>query len=157
MTLGGYSHQKNNGISEKWQIPPLVISSGGSMPFDSNVKNRYSFDESRNLSCVRDYRAFPPGFTSCNTAIVIYPGDFSTPSHIRFLCSSTIRRLPPLEMTRWGKVSFFCKRFSCIFPYPKPVISSGGRMPYDTTVKNRYSSEESRNLSCVWECRAFPP
>ena len=54
-----------------------------------------------------------------------------------------------------GKVSFFCKRFSCIFPYPKPVISSGGSMPYDSTAKNRYSFDEPRNLSCAWECRAF--
>ena len=28
------------------------------MPYDSAFKNRYSFDESRNLSCARDYRAF---------------------------------------------------------------------------------------------------
>ena len=28
------------------------------MPDISAIKNRYSFDESRNLSCVRDYRAF---------------------------------------------------------------------------------------------------
>ena len=28
------------------------------MLYDSNVKNRYSFDEPRNFSCVQDYRAF---------------------------------------------------------------------------------------------------
>ena len=37
-----------------------VISSGGSMLDDSTSKNRYSFDESRNLSWAREYRAFQP-------------------------------------------------------------------------------------------------
>ena len=39
-------------------IPLPVISSGGSMLDDSTSKNRYSFDESRNLSWAREYRAF---------------------------------------------------------------------------------------------------
>jgi hypothetical protein len=37
-----------------------------------------------------------------------------------------------------------------------PVISSGGRMRYNSTVKNRYSFDEPRNLSCAWEYRSFP-
>ena len=41
-----------------WTYPKLVISSGVNMLRENTVKNRYSFEESRNLSCVRDYRAF---------------------------------------------------------------------------------------------------
>ena len=41
-------------------IPPPVISSGGTMLHEDALKNRYSYEESRNLSRVREYRAFPP-------------------------------------------------------------------------------------------------
>jgi hypothetical protein len=39
-------------------IPLPVISSGGTMLHEDTVKNRYSFEESRNLSRGREYRAF---------------------------------------------------------------------------------------------------
>ena len=43
-----------------------VISSGVSMLHEDTVKNRYSFDESRNLSCTREYRAFQLAQLRCS-------------------------------------------------------------------------------------------
>ena len=68
---------------------------GGKMLHDAIVKNRYSFEEPRNLSCGREYRSFLSTFRSCNTVTGIYQGDFSTLSHIRFLWLLSSRRLPP--------------------------------------------------------------
>ena len=39
-------------------LPTPVISSGGIMLRETISQNRYSYDESRNLSCFREYRAF---------------------------------------------------------------------------------------------------
>ena len=39
-------------------LPTPVISSGGIMLRETISQNRYSYDESRNLSCGREYRAF---------------------------------------------------------------------------------------------------
>ena len=94
------------------------------------------------------------GFRICNTVIVIYLRDFSTPSHIRFLYSSTIRRVPPLEMTLEGKCHYTENVFA-VYSATHPVISSGGRMLHDSTAQIRYSFDESRNLSCVPEYKAF--
>ena len=44
-----------NVIQDKNYYPAIVISTGGSMTDDSAIKNRYSCDESRNLSRVWEY------------------------------------------------------------------------------------------------------
>ena len=81
--------------------PIPVISTGEDMPGDSTAKNRYSFEEWRNLSCVREYQAFS-GNRGCKLTVNIFQGDFSTLSHKLFLRISSFHRLPPLEMTGGG-------------------------------------------------------
>ena len=46
-----------------------VISSDGSMLHKDAVKNRYSFEESRNLSCAREYQAFQNPSVACGASI----------------------------------------------------------------------------------------
>ena len=55
----GWSHFCKKVHHEEGLYPYFVISTGGSMLNDSAVKNRYSFEEWRNLFCVREYRPFP--------------------------------------------------------------------------------------------------
>ena len=67
------------------RLPLPVISSGGSMLDDSTSKNRYSFDESRNLSWAREYRAFQPLSYSAAPASSrrIHPPAFGRPPSLR--------------------------------------------------------------------------
>ena len=125
------------------------------MLYDTTAQNCYSFEESRNLSCERECRSFPSGW-HCKTVRGIYQGDFGALSLIRFLQVLSLRHLPPIEMTLRGRGHFTENVFPVCFPIPLLVISSGGRMLHDAIVKNRYSFEESRNLSCERECRFFP-
>ena len=64
------------------------------MQSDYADKNRYSFDESRNLPCVRECRVFT-SFCGYNIVIGNYRVDFSTPFPILFLQFSTFRRILP--------------------------------------------------------------
>ena len=68
MTGKGWSHFRKKVHYEEWPYPYSVISSGGSMPYENAVQNRYSFEESRNLSCAREYRVFQPPF-SCSESV----------------------------------------------------------------------------------------
>ena len=110
---------------------------------------------SREIFLVFRNTVFSYGFRCCNTVIGIYQGDFSTLSHIRFLYSSIIRRLPPLEMTLSGKrhlsKTVSLNSHSTRNQSFRAVVS----MLYNSTIKNRYSFNEPRNLSCVREYRAF--
>ena len=133
---------------------PLVISSDGKRRDDTTCKNRYSFEKSRNLSCFREYRACSH-CRCCKTVRDIYLRDLSTLSHFRFLCITPFRRLPPLEMTRENRHHFSENDIENI-SLPVPVISTGVIMIDDSAVKNRYSFDEWRNLSCFREYRAFP-
>ena len=54
----GQRHIGENSPLEAWDYLLFVISSGVSMFHDDTVKSRYSFEEPRNLSCGREYRAF---------------------------------------------------------------------------------------------------
>ena len=55
---GVQRHIGENSYLEAWVCPLPVISSGGTMLRETIAQNRYSFEESRNLSCGREYRAF---------------------------------------------------------------------------------------------------
>ena len=74
-----------DGISEVRDHPAPVISSGVSMLHEDTVKNRYSFEESRNLSRVREYRAFYSlrCFAALASARRIHPPAFGRPPSLR--------------------------------------------------------------------------
>ena len=78
--------------------PVTRFPSGGSMQSDCTGKNRYSCDEPRNLSCVREYRTF-------SVVRVVIPSQslFRKISRLFLTYYSynfySLRRLPPLEMT----------------------------------------------------------
>ena len=54
-------------------------------------------------------------------------------------------------MTRWGQRNLAGNVIQDKNSYPAIVISTGGSMTDDSAIKNRYSCDESRNLSWVWE------
>ena len=54
-------HKKQKNVKRQIMTLPPVISSGGSILYGSTAQNRYSYDESRNLSCVREYLVFYTG------------------------------------------------------------------------------------------------
>ena len=60
MTIDGKRHIGEDGIHDVRDHPAPVISSGGNMLHEDIAKNRYSYEEPRNLSRVREYRAFHP-------------------------------------------------------------------------------------------------
>ena len=139
-----------------FSYPKPVISSGGSMPYDSTTKNRYSFEEPRNLSCVRDYRSFPH-----DIRVVTPSQPFTREISRLFLTYDSYNHLhsDAYLRSKWRRrdsVTIAITVFQRDDFSRSPVISSGGSMRHDTTVKNRYSSDESRNLSCVREYRSFP-
>ncbi|XOQ31080.1 MAG: hypothetical protein ACFWUL_00760 [Dialister sp.] len=92
---------------------------------------------------------------SYNTVIVIFLGDLSTLSHIRFLRLSSPRRLPPLEMTGKGW------SHRCDYGIPEnapsrlPVISSGGSMLYGSSAKIATASR-SREIFLSYGNTGFP-
>ena len=109
-------------------------------------KNRYSFDESRNLSCVREYRVFQ--FFHLFRRFRLFEADPSPPFG-----------LPPsprghASNDRASSVNMIFRNDNTTH---SPVISSGGSMLHDIAAKNRYSFDESRNLSCGQDYRFFPP
>ncbi len=113
-----------------------VISSGVSMLHEDTVKNRYSFEEPRNLSCGRECRAF---------------------QLLQLLRSSRLFEADP-SPGLWPSPFFkgeLADRYSQRVSPSRPVISSGVSMLHEDTVKNRYSFEEPRNLSCGREYGAF--
>ena len=103
---------------------------------------------SREISLVVGNTGFPSEFRSCNTVIVIFLGDLSTLSHILFFTVTVTTALTSARDDGIGMESPSRLRYSVKCPFPPQVISSGGSMLYRSTVKNRYSFEESRNLSC---------
>ena len=129
------------------------------------VKNRYSYDESRNLSRVREYRAFQNPSVACGASIGTPPPQaVPLPSKEgRLGCTATAKprglNVSPnslsLEMTIDGKRHINEDGIHDVRDHPAPVISSGVSMLHEDTVKNRYSYDESRNLSCAREYRAF--
>ncbi|XOQ30991.1 MAG: hypothetical protein ACFWUL_00300 [Dialister sp.] len=151
MTREDRHHFSENDI-ENISLPVPVISTGVIMIDDSAIKNRYSFEESRNLSCFLECRACSH-CRCCKTVRDLYPRDLSTLSHFRFLYFTPFRRLPPLEMTREDRHHFSENDIENI-SLPVPVISTGVIMIDDSAVNNRYSFDEWRNLSCFRECRA---
>ena len=148
-------------------IPLPVISSGGTMLRETIAQNRYSYDESRNLSCVREYRAFQNPSVACGASIGTPPPQaVPLPSKEgRLGCTATAKpwglNVSPnslsLEMTIDGKRHIGEDGIHDVRDHPAPVISSGGIMLCETIAKNRYSYDESRNLSCGREYRAFHP
>jgi hypothetical protein len=133
--------------SGKCPFPPHVISSGGSMLYDSTAQNRYSYDESRNLPCVREYRALRTGVSVVTPSQAFFP-EISRLSLTYYFESILIPTLTTARDDGKGMESPSRLRYSVKCPFPPQVISSGGSMLYRSTVKNRYSFEESRNLSC---------
>ena len=129
------------------------------------AQNRYSFDESRNLSCGREYRAFQNPSVACGASIGTPPPQaVPLPSKEgRLGCTATAKprglNVSPnslsLEMTIDGKRHIGEDGIPDVRDHPAPVISSGVSMLHEDTVKNRYSFDESRNLSCTREYRAF--
>ena len=119
---------------------PALTNRGGSILHEDTVRNRYSYDEPQNLSCAREYRAF---------------------QLLQLLRSSRLFEADPssgLWPSPFSKGEL-ADRYSQRVSPSRPVISSGVSMLHEDTVKNRYSFEEPRNLSCGRECRAFqfPP
>ena len=104
---------------------------------------------------LRNTGLLTPQSWRCNTVIVIYQKDLSTLPHILFLRIQSLRRYTPLEMTREGDSHRDDYVSLSDDNPPLPVISSGVNMLYDSTVKNRYSCDESRNLPCIREYKAF--
>ena len=125
--------------------PHPVISSGGSMLHENTVKNRYSYDESRNLSRGREYRAFQLPQLRCSKCTPSAFGIFPRRGGGKrvFRCS------------RGSQFFFTMKTVYLLYETTHPVISSGGNMLHEDIAKNRYSFDESRNLSCAREYRAF--
>ena len=68
------------------------------MSYDSTAKTATA-STSREISLVLGNTRFSHRRQRCNTVTGIFLGDLSTLSHIRFLRLSSLRRLPPLEMT----------------------------------------------------------
>ncbi len=69
---------------------------------DGSIVKAATASMSREIFLVFGSTVFLSGIRNCNTVIVIFLGDLSTLSHIRFLRLSSPRRLPPLEMTGKG-------------------------------------------------------
>ena len=81
---GGVESPSQVGRSGKMTLPSHVISSGGSMLYDSTVKTA-TVSMSREIFLVYGNTGFLSRFRSCNTVIIIFLGDLSTLSHILFL------------------------------------------------------------------------
>ena len=116
------------------------------MPHDTAAQNRCSFEETRNFSCVREYRVFQ--LFHLFRRFRLFEADPSPPFG-----------LPPsprghASNDRASSVNMIFRNDNTTH---SPVISSGGSMLYDIAAKNRYSFDESRNLSCVRDYRFFPP
>ena len=85
---------------------------------------------------------------SYNTVIVIFLGDLSTLSHIRFLRLSSPRRLPPLEMTGKGWSHRRDYGIPENAPSRLPVISSGASM-LDGSIVKAATASMSREIFLV--------
>ena len=94
-------HKKQKNVKRQIMTLPPVISSGGTMLYGSTVKIATA-SRSPEIFLVFGNTGFLSEIRSYNTVIVIFLGDLSTLSHIRFLRLSSPRRLPPLEMTGKG-------------------------------------------------------
>jgi hypothetical protein len=103
----------------KMAFPSPVISSGGTMLYDSTAQNRYSYDESRNLSCVREYR------TLCTSVSVVTPSQafFSEISRLSLTYYFESILIPALTTARddgKGMESPSRLRYSGKCPFPPP-------------------------------------
>ena len=141
-------HKKQKNVKRQIMTLPPVISSGGAMLYGSTVKIATA-SRSPEIFLVFGNTGFLSEIRSYNTVIVIFLGDLSTLSHIRFLRLSSPRRLPPLEMTGKG----WSHRHDYGIPENAPsrphVISSGGSMLYDSTAKIATAST-SREIFLVF-------
>ena len=101
MTGKGWSHRHDYGIPENAPSRPTSFRAVAacSMTLPPKIATATM---SREIFLVFGNTGFLSEIRSYNTVIVIFLGDLSTLSHIRFLRLSSPRRLPPLEMTGKG-------------------------------------------------------
>ena len=88
------------GRSGKMTLPSHVISSGGSMLYDSTVKTA-TVSMSREIFLVYGNTGLCNRCRHCKTVRGIFLRDLSTLSHILFLRFTSLRCLPPEEACHW--------------------------------------------------------